>query len=343
VPHTIDLSVLFWNKKLYAKAGLDPEKGPSSLKELAEQATPFALNFNQTFNDPQGPWLDARAVRARSRQGAGRGQCQGDGLAQAALSAIAAMKSTVAPAASMEPHGHSAALAAGGEPRPSTAAVTHASRRSSRAAVRQRCQPGTAPAVDGETTVCCSGWRTRTGRRGRRCVLLGAAPGCAARGRRSGQRRAARGGSRLQRVWPGRTGGDLRPSRGRDRAGRAVPGGRSRALPRAGSAVHGPPWRGPAQPRAFGSEYFADRAGARSAGVRGHAVRALYLAAGAVDVAIETGDDALLAALVRQWQRIVAARTFLTGRAATRARHSARTSSCRRTARTPRPAPAWRR
>ena len=38
VPHTIDLSVVFWNKDLYAKAGLDPEKGPTTLKELAEHA-----------------------------------------------------------------------------------------------------------------------------------------------------------------------------------------------------------------------------------------------------------------------------------------------------------------
>jgi multiple sugar transport system substrate-binding protein len=38
VPHTIDLSVIFWNKDLYSKAGLDPERGPRSLRELAEQA-----------------------------------------------------------------------------------------------------------------------------------------------------------------------------------------------------------------------------------------------------------------------------------------------------------------
>jgi multiple sugar transport system substrate-binding protein len=38
VPHTLDLSVIFWNKELYAKAGLDPEHGPTTLKELAEQA-----------------------------------------------------------------------------------------------------------------------------------------------------------------------------------------------------------------------------------------------------------------------------------------------------------------
>jgi len=39
VPHTLDLSVLFWNKDLYKKAGLDPEKPPTTLKEFAEQAT----------------------------------------------------------------------------------------------------------------------------------------------------------------------------------------------------------------------------------------------------------------------------------------------------------------
>ncbi|MEU7859918.1 sugar ABC transporter substrate-binding protein [Nonomuraea sp. NPDC049141] len=39
LPHTLDLSVWFWNKDLYAKAGLDPEKGPKTLKEFAQQAT----------------------------------------------------------------------------------------------------------------------------------------------------------------------------------------------------------------------------------------------------------------------------------------------------------------
>jgi multiple sugar transport system substrate-binding protein len=39
LPHTLDLSVWFWNKDLYAKAGLDPEKGPKTLKEFAAQAT----------------------------------------------------------------------------------------------------------------------------------------------------------------------------------------------------------------------------------------------------------------------------------------------------------------
>jgi DUF1680 family protein len=64
----------------------------------------------------------------------------------------------------------------------------------------------------------------------------------------------------------------------------------------------------------FGREYFCDHVPVRRATVlEGHAVRALYLASGAVDVAVETGDQALLEALVRQWERTVAARTYLTG------------------------------
>jgi DUF1680 family protein len=60
--------------------------------------------------------------------------------------------------------------------------------------------------------------------------------------------------------------------------------------------------------------YFQDDVPVRDARVlRGHAVRALYLAAGAVDVAIETGDDALLAAVIAQWEATVARRTYLTG------------------------------
>jgi len=64
----------------------------------------------------------------------------------------------------------------------------------------------------------------------------------------------------------------------------------------------------------FGREYFCDHVPVRRARVfEGHAVRALYLASGAVDVAVETGDDELLAAVVQQWQRTVSARTYLTG------------------------------
>lgn len=38
VPHTIDMSVMLYNKDLYSKAGLDPEAPPRTLKEFAEHA-----------------------------------------------------------------------------------------------------------------------------------------------------------------------------------------------------------------------------------------------------------------------------------------------------------------
>ncbi|KQS09059.1 hypothetical protein ASG04_09210 [Curtobacterium sp. Leaf183] len=68
------------------------------------------------------------------------------------------------------------------------------------------------------------------------------------------------------------------------------------------------------KPIEFGQEYFQDELPFREADVmRGHAVRALYLAAGAVDVAVETGDAELLRAAELQWERTVARRTYLTG------------------------------
>lgn len=64
----------------------------------------------------------------------------------------------------------------------------------------------------------------------------------------------------------------------------------------------------------FGQDYFQDDVPVREAEVlRGHAVRALYLASGAIDVATETGDTELLGAIRRQFARTVAARTYLTG------------------------------
>ncbi|WP_275003399.1 glycoside hydrolase family 127 protein [Promicromonospora iranensis] len=60
--------------------------------------------------------------------------------------------------------------------------------------------------------------------------------------------------------------------------------------------------------------YFQDDVPVRDADVwRGHAVRALYLAAGAVDVAVDTQDAGLRAAVERQWARSVERRTYLTG------------------------------
>jgi multiple sugar transport system substrate-binding protein len=42
MPFIADLSVWMWNKKLYKQAGLDPEKGPTSLVEFAEHARAVA-------------------------------------------------------------------------------------------------------------------------------------------------------------------------------------------------------------------------------------------------------------------------------------------------------------
>lgn len=65
---------------------------------------------------------------------------------------------------------------------------------------------------------------------------------------------------------------------------------------------------------AIGHAYYLDDVPVREADVlRGHAVRATYLTAGAVDLAVETGDDELLAVLERQWRTTWARRTYLTG------------------------------
>jgi DUF1680 family protein len=67
-------------------------------------------------------------------------------------------------------------------------------------------------------------------------------------------------------------------------------------------------------PIAFGAEYFQDDEPIRDATVlRGHAVRALYLSAGAVDVGVETDDLTLIAAVETQWANTVARRTYITG------------------------------
>lgn len=64
----------------------------------------------------------------------------------------------------------------------------------------------------------------------------------------------------------------------------------------------------------YGRSYYQDDEPVRESSVlRGHAVRALYLAAGAVDLAVETNDDDLLQAVAAQWDATVARRTYLTG------------------------------
>ncbi|GIH25295.1 hypothetical protein Aph01nite_36050 [Acrocarpospora phusangensis] len=64
----------------------------------------------------------------------------------------------------------------------------------------------------------------------------------------------------------------------------------------------------------FGRGYFQDDMPVRQAKVfHGHAVRALYLASGVVDVAVETGDVELLKTVEAQWESTIARRTYLTG------------------------------
>lgn len=64
----------------------------------------------------------------------------------------------------------------------------------------------------------------------------------------------------------------------------------------------------------FGRAYYQDDQPIRQAEVlRGHAVRALYLTAGAIDAAVETGDAELLATVEAQYRRTLARRTYLTG------------------------------
>jgi uncharacterized protein len=66
----------------------------------------------------------------------------------------------------------------------------------------------------------------------------------------------------------------------------------------------------------YGEEptYFSDRVPVREATtVEGHAVRAVYLAAGAADVAAELGDKELLASLETQFDHMMATKTYLTG------------------------------
>lgn len=72
--------------------------------------------------------------------------------------------------------------------------------------------------------------------------------------------------------------------------------------------------------RPFGRRYFQDLTPVRETReVHGHAVRALYLAAGVADLYLETGEDALLDVLAAQWDDMVRGKMYITG--GTGARH----------------------
>lgn len=64
----------------------------------------------------------------------------------------------------------------------------------------------------------------------------------------------------------------------------------------------------------YGARYRQDDEPFRDARhARGHAVRAAYLACGALDLFTETGDESLLAGAAAQWEDMVARRMYLTG------------------------------
>jgi DUF1680 family protein len=74
----------------------------------------------------------------------------------------------------------------------------------------------------------------------------------------------------------------------------------------------------------FGAQYWQDHEPVREAAtVAGHAVRQLYLDCGAVDVAVELGDEELLAAVRRRWSDLTRSRTYLTGGTGSRHRDEA--------------------
>jgi DUF1680 family protein len=64
----------------------------------------------------------------------------------------------------------------------------------------------------------------------------------------------------------------------------------------------------------FDLDYYQDAEPVREArSIVGHAVRALYLNAGVTDIYAETGEEALLASMLRQWDDMTATKTYLTG------------------------------
>lgn len=77
-------------------------------------------------------------------------------------------------------------------------------------------------------------------------------------------------------------------------------------------------------PGDFGLHYCQDAVPLReTTELDGHAVRALYLAAGATDVAVETHDDELLERMILLWDDLIATKSYLTGGVGSRHFHEA--------------------
>ena len=72
--------------------------------------------------------------------------------------------------------------------------------------------------------------------------------------------------------------------------------------------------------RLYEPAYYQDRVPIRESSViEGHAVRAVYLLSGVVDLYLETGDEALLAAGRRQWDDMIEHKQYVTGAIGSRA------------------------
>jgi hypothetical protein len=64
----------------------------------------------------------------------------------------------------------------------------------------------------------------------------------------------------------------------------------------------------------YGPEYHQDRVPVREAQIiEGHAVRAVYLMAGVADIALETGEQALIDASLRLWDDMTTGKLYITG------------------------------
>ena len=105
-----------------------------------------------------------------------------------------------------------------------------------------------------------------------------------------------------------------RTSRGRGRARRALPADGRESLPELADTLISRRGFGMFAGGRFDLDYYQDAEPVREArSIVGHAVRALYLAAGVTDIYAETGDKALLESMLRQWDDLTAAKTYLTG------------------------------
>lgn len=55
LPFVLDLSMMFWNKDLFKQAGLDPDKGPTTIQEFVDDAKAIqALNLPDTYGTATG-------------------------------------------------------------------------------------------------------------------------------------------------------------------------------------------------------------------------------------------------------------------------------------------------